>query len=75
MDVDTIDPAEISETPWQRYLVTWRKPAPDFLDHDYYICEDLREVDKLIKNIKEQGVHQYNTFILGGRLVSKSSTY
>lgn len=53
----------------QRYITTWRKRAPDSpLDWDHYVSEDEAEAERVVDNLKAQGVWQYNTFKLGERV-------
>jgi hypothetical protein len=59
----------------QRYIVTWRKPAPNVLDWGHCTCEDLLEVERVIQNLLAQKVHQYHTFELGPQVPSLSSAY
>lgn len=58
-----------------RYIVLWRKPAPDNLDWDFYVCEDTEGVERVIDQIKKQGVHQYRTYELGEKFPDLSSEY
>jgi hypothetical protein len=43
------------------------------LEWDHHVSEDERELENVIRNIKDQGVRQYNTFVLGD-LVREHST-
>ncbi len=59
-----------------RYIVLWRKAPPDnVLDWDQAFCFDLDEVKQVVKNITDQGVHQYRTIALGGKVTELSSEY
>ena len=60
----------------QRYITTWRKRPPEsVLDWDHYVSEDDAELEGVIKNLKAQGVKQWNTFRLGERVASQSSEH
>ena len=59
----------------ERYITTWHKPWPNIFEWDYHVSEDLQEVARVVANLKEQGVHQYNTWKLGGEVVEHSTAY
>ena len=59
----------------QRYVTTWRKPAPDQLDWDHHVSDSIEEVEKVIANIKQRGVHQYHTWPIGELVTEHSSEY
>ena len=44
------------------HIITWRKPAPDFLDWDHAAAFSLDEAKRVVENIKAQGVKQWHTF-------------
>ena len=58
-----------------RYITTWRKPAPNVLDWGHHTSEDIEEVERLVDNLLDRGVHQYRTYELGGSVARLSSTY
>lgn len=58
-----------------RYITTWRKPAPDQIDWDFHVSDSLEEVNKVVENILKQGVHQYHTWPIGEMVTELSSEY
>lgn len=61
--------------PEQRFITTWRKPAPDQFDWDYATSDSVEDLDRLLENIKSRGVHQYHTYPIGDMISEKSSSY
>jgi hypothetical protein len=60
----------------QRYITLWRKAPPNsVLEWDFYPSDSLDEVEKLVANIKKQGVHQYHTYPIGDMIAEHSSEY
>lgn len=59
----------------QRYVTTWRKPAPDQFDWDFYVSDSLEQATKVVANILEEGVHQYHTWPIGEMVTDLSSEY
>ena len=59
----------------QRYITTWRKPAPDILDWDHYVSHSLEGVDRLIVNIRKLGVNQFHTYPIGDIMPDYSSEF
>jgi hypothetical protein len=59
----------------QRYVTTWRKPAPDQFDWNHHVSDSIEEVEKVIANIKQRGVHQYHTWPIGELVTEHSSEY
>ena len=58
-----------------RYITVWRNPAPGNLDWEHYVSEDRKEAERVVENIKAQGVHQFWTYAIGLRLPDLSSEY
>lgn len=54
----------------QRYIITWRKTPNmgNVLDWDFYVADGLDEAEKVVDNIKKQGVVQYYTSPIGNKL-------
>lgn len=59
----------------QRYVVTWRKPAPDQFDWDHDFCDSIQQVEKIVAILLKDGVHQYSTYPIGDRDPIFSSSY
>ena len=59
----------------QRYITIWRKPAPNILDWDHHISEDIEEVGRVVANLKQQGIRQYSTRPIGERVAEHSSEF
>lgn len=59
----------------KRHIVLFRKPAPNVLDWDLHVVEHEENIERVIENIKNQGVHQYHTYELGAQLKEFSSEY
>lgn len=59
----------------ERYITTWRKTGEHVLDWDHHVSDSEEEVEKVIKNITAQGVHQYHTWKLGEFQKDRSSAY
>ena len=59
----------------QRYITTWRKPTPDFLEFEHFFSESLSEAEAVVANIKKQGVRQFGTYKLGDLVLDLTSEY
>lgn len=59
----------------QRYVTMWRKTGDLVLDWDVHVSEDLDEVSKVVKNLENQGVHQFSTYPIGKQISEFSSKY
>lgn len=62
--------------PEQRHVIFWRKTLPDhILDWDYRTIEPYEDIKTYVRNLKDQGVHQYAVYKLGEKLEEHSSKY
>lgn len=58
-----------------RLITTWRKTGAKVLEWDHHVSETAEEAERVVENIKKQGVHQFHTFKLGAQLPALSSEY
>lgn len=56
-----------------KYIILWCKPSQ--IEWDFYIHDQYDILSNIIKNLKDQGVHQYHTYYLGSKLIDFSSEY
>jgi hypothetical protein len=57
-----------------RYITLWRKPDSP-IDWDFYVSEDRREADAVIRNLVGQKVRQASTYELGPVVAEMSLTF
>lgn len=58
-----------------RYVITWRKEAPNTFDWDHHFADSREEAETVIARLKGRGVHQYGTYPIGERAADLSSEY
>lgn len=58
-----------------RYITMWRKTEGEVLDWSHEVTGDQVMAQRLVANLKDQGVHQYHTYKLGAFAADLSSEY
>jgi len=58
-----------------KFVLTWRKTGEELLDWGLDFFADECDLKRALANLKAQGVHQYATYRLAGRVPELSSEY